>query len=79
MRVLDYNLQNKGAAVNEMTKIEATAHLYTYFIDENTYNLHVCCDQEDDKWVTQRDNGKALNADKAIIAKFLSYTDKPRA
>jgi hypothetical protein len=78
MQVIDYNLQNKGAAVNGSKNEVNDPHLFTYFFDQNCNNLHICVDQEDDKWVTQRDNGKALNMDAAIIARLTNY-NKPRA
>jgi hypothetical protein len=78
MQVLDYNLQNKGAAVNGSKNELNHPELFAYFFDENCNNLHVCCEQENDSWVNQRDNGTALNVDAAIVARFTSY-NKPRA
>jgi len=80
MQVFDYNLQNKGAAVNGSANDANSSHLLmTYFFDEASNNLHVCCDQDEDNWITQRDNGKALNVDATIIAKLTTFSGKPRA
>lgn len=78
MQVLDYNLQNKGAAVTGSKNEVNQPQLFAYFFDENTNNLHVCCEQDEDKWVNQRDNGTALNVDAAVIAR-LTNCNTPRA
>jgi hypothetical protein len=78
MQVLDYNLQNKGAAVTGSKNEVNHPELFTYFFDECSNNLHVCCEQDDDNWVNQRDNGKALNVDATVIARLTNY-NKPRA
>jgi hypothetical protein len=78
MKVLDYTLENKGAAAESNTGIKNSADLFTYvFADERSKNLHVCYDQ-DDEWIKQRDNGKTLNVDASIVAKFTDPR-KPRA
>jgi hypothetical protein len=70
MRVLNYQLENKGAAVDAPAKPKNDTDLFTYiFADDKSKNLHVCYDQ-DDRWIKQRDNGETLNADASIIAKF---------
>jgi len=79
MQVFDYKLQNKGAAVNGSSNEEDNTHLFTYiFADTKSKNLHVCCDQDNDEWITQRDNGETKSVDASIIAKFRSFS-KPRA
>jgi len=79
MQVLDYNLQNKGAAITGSNDEVTQPQLFTYFFDENSNNLHVCCEQDDkDNWLNQRDNGTALNVDASIVARFTNF-NKPRA
>ncbi len=73
------SLQNKGAAADIPANPQNHLDLFTYiFADENSRNLHICYDQ-DDEWIKQRDNGEALNVDASIIAKFTTYPGKPRA
>ncbi len=70
MKVANYSLQNKGAAIGAKSIPDNYSDLFTYiFADEASKNLHVCSDQNDE-WIRQRDNGKTFNADASIIKKF---------
>ncbi len=70
MKVSNYKLQNKGAAIIAPSTPENNSDLFTYiFADENNKNIHVCSDQND-QWIRQRDNGNTFNADPSIIKKF---------
>jgi hypothetical protein len=77
MKVFDYSLQNKGAAVDAPSNPASSTDLFTYiFADAD--NMHVCCDQNDE-WLKQRDNGITFNVDASIIARFTSFEGKPTA
>jgi hypothetical protein len=79
MKVFDYSVQNKGAAIDAPSNSAGSTDLFTYiFADTDSNNMHVCCDQNDG-WIKQRDNGKTFNVDASIIARLTSYTGKPRA
>jgi len=68
MKVSNYKVQNKGAAIIAPSTSNNDSDLFTYiFADENNKNLHVCSDHQ---WIRQRDNGKTFNADPSIIKKF---------
>ncbi len=70
MKVSNYKLQNKGAAIIAPSIPDNCSDLFTYiFADDNSKNLHVCSDQNDE-WIRQRDNGKTFNADPSIIKKL---------
>ncbi len=70
MKVSNYKLQNKGAAIIAPSIPDNNSDLFTYiFADEDNKNLHVFSDQND-QWIRQRDNGKTFNADATIIKKF---------
>ncbi len=70
MKVSNYKLQNKGAAITAPSVPNNYSNLFTYiFADEASKNLHVCSDQNDE-WIRQRDNGRTFNADASIIKKL---------
>ena len=70
MKVSNYKLQNKGAAITAPSGSNNYSDLFTYiFADEANKNLHVCSDQNDE-WIRQRDNGRTFNADASIIKKL---------
>lgn len=74
MKVSDYSLQNKGAAITFPSIPDTYSDSFTYiFADEASKNLHVCSNQNDE-WIRQRDNGKTLNADASIIKKLTRPT-----
>lgn len=79
MKVFDYSLQNKGAAIDAPSNPASSTDLFTYiFADADSNNMHVCCDQND-SWIKQRDNGKTFNVDASIIARLTSSYGEPRA
>jgi len=72
MKVSNYRLQNKGAAINAPAIPDNYSDWFTYiFADEESKNLHVCSDHND-QWIRQRDNGRTFNADASIIEKYIS-------
>ncbi len=73
MKVLDYILMSKGAAVNDTVVRTEDHDSFTYIIaDENCNNLHVYSDECGDTWINCRDNRSTLNADPKLVARLMN-------
>jgi hypothetical protein len=79
MTVSNFNLESKGATDLPLSAHSMEIHEFTYVMaDHDQASFHAFFDEKE-TWINHRDDGKCLNVDPCIAAKFMNVNKTPEA